>query len=267
MSNVMNGVLSFAGDKIASRAGAMSDVARAAASGWANGDVSLMVDTAKRCNKTRTGVAVSDCLQAYADVIRAERTGSRIALSDDASAWRGQCFLPALPSDLPEGIKGKEFAAALSDWGQLVARQWGVAIDMHIKATKDASDAKRTATKLAKETAAADAKAVAVAMNASVAQAEKMGPDIPSINDLQAQLDAVTAERDALRIGNAGLSEMVATLKTELLALTPLPLPTVPETAFSDLSVNARQKLAAMAADTASNAISRGKGKRQQVVA
>lgn len=260
MSNVLNGVLAFAGDKVAARAGALSEVAKAAASGWANGDVSLMVDTAKGCNKTRTGSAVGETLQAYADVIRAQRTGSRIALGEDAPAWRVQCFLPALPDNIPEGTKGKEFATALAPWGQAVAAQWGVAIDLHIQAAKDAADAKRAAGKLAKESAEKAAAGAVIAMNAETAQPEKMGPDIPSINDLQAQLDAVTTERDALRVGNAGLSNMVATLKAELLALTPLPPVVVPCTAFSDLSVNAREKMATAALWEAKDATDKASG-------
>ena len=265
MSNVLNGVLAFAGDKAAARAGALSEVARAAASGWAHGDVSLMVDTAKGCGKTRTGAAVGETLQAFADIVRAERTGQRIVLSDDAPAWRVACYLPALPADLPEGLKGKEFATALAPWGQTVAVQWLVAVDLHIKAAKDAADTKRAATKAAKETTAASAAGAVVAMNADVVPAEKMGPDIPSINDLQAQLDTITAERDALRVGNSGLSDMIASLKAELLALTPVAPVVIPDTPFSDLSVNAREKLAAAAAASAEKAIK--KGKRQALAA
>ena len=264
MSNVLNGVLAYAGDKAAARAGALSEVARAANAGWAHGDVSLMVDTAKGCGKTRTGAAVGDCLQAFADIIRAERTGQRILLGD-APAWRVACYLPGLPLDLPEGLKGKEFATALAPWGQMVAQQWLVAVDLHVKAAKDAADAKRAKTKAEKETTAASAVGAVVAMNADVVPAEKVGPDIPSINDLQAQLDSVTAERDALRVGNSGLSDMVASLKAELLALTPVAPIVIPETPFSDLSVNAREKLAASAAVVTEKAIK--KVKRQALPA
>lgn len=266
MSNVMNGALALAGDKVAALKAAISDVCLAASRGWADGDVSIMVNTAKACKKTRMGKAVADVTQALADVIRAQRAGQRIVLSDQAPAWRGQCYLPALPENMPEGIKGKElakFLGAAGGWGEAVAAVWSTAVDMHAAAEKAVADSKRAETKAIKVAAETSASAAVVTMNEDAA--EKVQPEAASINDLQAQVDSLTVERDALRIGNAGLSAAVARLQAEVLALTPLPPEIVPPVAFSDLSVNARQQLAALASAGAQKAIR--KGKRQPAVA
>lgn len=266
MSNVMNGALALAGDKAAALNAALADVCLAASRGWADGDVSIMVNTAKACKKTRMGKAVADVTQAFADIIRAQRAGQRIVLGEQAPAWRGQCYLPALPADLPEGIKGREFAkflGAVGGWGESVAAVWGSAVDMHAAAEKAVADGKRADAKAIKTAAETAASAAVVVMNA--VEPEKVQPDPATVNDLQAQVDALTVERDALRIGNAGLSAAVARLQAEVLALTPLPPEVVPQVAFSDLSVNARQQLAAAAAEGAAKAIR--KGKRQPAVA
>lgn len=235
--NVMYGALAYAGDKSSALVTALADVCLAASRGWADGDVSIMKNTIEACKKTRTGKAVAEVTQAYADIIRAERVGGRVVLADNAPAWRVQCFLPVLPV-LPAELKGKALATKLAEtWGLMVAQGWISAVELHAADQKAAADDKRTAAKVAAEATAAS---VSVTVESAPAAAEFVGPDIPALNDLQSQVDTLTAERDALRQGNKGLSAMVERLKAELLALTPLPAETVPAVAYSDLSVKAR---------------------------
>lgn len=87
-----------------------------------------------------------------------------------------------------------------------------------------------------------------------------VGIDQPTVNDLQTQLESITAERDALRVGNAALSAMVAALKAELLALTPAAPQETRETPESELSVNAREQLAVAVFWAAKDATDKAQG-------
>ena len=208
--NVMLSVLAMSGDRENLRAAAALEFARSAVYGWSDGDVSIMLDTAAACRKTRTGRALADTLRAFADVLRVQRTGRSVVHSDDAdNAWRAACYLPPLPDFA--GAEGKAQRkllglgadGKLGGWAVAVSGVWLDAVDKHMaraKATADKARQDKKDVEDADAAAAAEALAAAKALETEEETAETSPESAQDaeLARLRSVVVALTTENDRL---------------------------------------------------------------------